>query len=411
MALIYVNDLMEGMILAEDLFTPTGRFVLAAGASLQADHLNILQSWGVIEADIDESSLSEEYCKKQELNADLIERAESYLWRRFILNDLEQEPIGTLYRHVVPRFALSLQQGWDPLVFSEAALPASQQDGLPPLSVPHLLKGDVDIVSLPTVYAHIVELLDHPDSSSQQIAKVISKDASLTVRLLRLVNSPLYGFSGKIDSVSRAISLLGTNELSTLTLGITVIKQFQNVPSNLLNMDSFWRHSIRCGLFSKILAGHLGEESAEKYFIGGLLHDIGRLVMLDRMAPQYSGAIAKARQDQLPMYRAEQDRLKTDHSIIGKLLAEKWRLSPALIRMIGSHHSPRLAHYSIEACIVHIADIFAHACGHEVMLVNEIPELQIKAWEELGLTEKLIAPTIQQVDGEFREIVQVFFGG
>ncbi|MEA3545778.1 MAG: HDOD domain-containing protein, partial [Thermodesulfobacteriota bacterium] len=359
---------------------------------------------------IDASSLGEEYSQGQELNTEFFERAESYLWRRFVLNDLEQEPMATLYRHVVHRFALNLQQGWDPVAFSETALPVDQQDESPPLSVPHLLKGDVDIVSLPTVYRHIVELLEHPNSSSHMIAKVINKDAGLTVRLLRLVNSPVYGFSGKVDSVSRAVSLLGTNELSTLTLGVSVVKQFQNVPSDLLNMDSFWRHSIRCGLFSRILAGHLGEKEAEKYFVGGLLHDIGRLVMLDRMAPQYASAIARARQDHLPMYRAEQERLNTDHSIIGKLLAEKWRLSPALIRMIGSHHSPRLAQYSTEACIVHVADILAHACGHEVMLVNEIPELQIKAWEETGLTKELIAPTIQQVDAEFKAIVRVFFG-
>jgi HD-like signal output (HDOD) protein len=110
------------------------------------------------------------------------------------------------------------------------------------------------------------------------------------------------------------------------------------------------------------------------------------------------------------MYRAEQDCLLIDHSIIGKLLAEKWHLSPALTLMIGNHHSPRLASCSKESCIVHIADFFAHACGYEVMLVNEIPELQIKAWEEIGLSEKFIASTIQQVDVEFKEIVQAFFG-
>ena len=409
MALIYVDDLVGGMVLAEDLFTPSGRFVLAAGASLQEDHLEIFKSWGVIEADIDESSLGEEYSQNQELRSEFIEQARDYLSPRLILNDLDSEPLATLYRHILHRFALNMQQGWQPVTFSEITMPEENEGGARPLSVPHLLKGEVDIVSLRTVYTHIVELLNHPNTSSPQIAKVISKDASLTVRLLRLVNSPFYGFSGKIDSVSRAVSLLGTNELSTLTLGITLIRQFQNIPSDLLNMDSFWRHSIRCALFSKILAGHLGEKAAEKYFIGGLLHDIGRLVMLDRMAPQYSAAIAKARQDQLPMYRAEQDCLKTDHSIIGKLLAEKWRLSPALIRMIGSHHSPRLARYSTEACVVHIADVLAHACGHEVLLVNEVPELQIKAWETIGLTEKIIAPTIEQVDAEFNEVVRVFF--
>ncbi|MCK4502918.1 MAG: HDOD domain-containing protein, partial [Desulfuromonadales bacterium] len=359
MALVYIDDLVAGMVLAEDLFTPTGRFVLAAGAPLQADHLKVFKSWGIIEAAVDEQSLGEEYLQGQELTAEFAERAEGYLWRRFVLNDIESEPLATLYRHVVHRFATSLQSGLDPISFSAAALPASLNDGPPPLKVAHLIKGDVDIVSLPAVYVHIVELLNSPGTSSHQLAKVISTDANLTVRLLRLVNSPFYGFSGKIDSVPRAVSLLGTKELATLALGITVIKQFQNVPADLLNMDAFWRHSIRCGLFSRALASHIGEKDVEKYFIGGLLHDIGRLVMLDRMPIQYSGAIARARQERLPMYRVEQECLQTDHSIIGKLLAEKWRLSPALIRMIGGHHSPRLAHYSREACIIHIADILA----------------------------------------------------
>ncbi len=409
MPLIYVDDLTAGMVLTEDLITPTGRFVLAEGSSLQNDHLKILKSWGIVEVAVAESSLGDKYCQDQELKSEFIEQAEKYLLQRFFLNDLKQEPVSSLYRYVVHQLALTLQQGKDPVDFFKTTSHLSCQTPPAPLSISQLLRGDVDIVSLPTVYTHIVELLNHPNSSSYQLAELISKDASLTVRLLRLVNSPFYGFSGKIDSVSRAISLLGTNELSVLTLGITVIKQFQNIPSDLLNMDSFWRHSIRCGLFSKVFAAHLGEKAAEKYFIGGLLHDVGRLVLLAQMPTQYSGAIVRARQHCLPMYRAEQDCLQTDHSIVGKLLAEKWRLSPALIRMIGSHHSPRLAHYSMEACIVHIADILAHACGHEVMLVNEIPELQLKAWETIGLSEKNIAPIIRQVDGEFRSVVRVFF--
>ncbi len=408
MALIYVDELVGGMVLAEDLLTPSGRFILAAGAVLQDDQLEIFKSWGVIEADIEESSLGEEYNQNQALKAEFVERAKDYVSSRMTLNDLDSEPMASLYRHIVQRFALRMQQGWQPMTISEVAIPETRAGGSRPLSVPQLIKGEVDVASLPTVYTRIVELLNHPSTSSHQVAKVISKDANLTVRLLRLVNSPFYGFSGKIDSVSRAVSLLGMNELLSLTLGITVIKQFQNISVDLLSMDSFWRHSIRCALFSKILAGHLGEKDTEKFFVGGLLHDVGRLVMLDRMAPQYSAAIIKARQDQLPMYRAEQDCLKTDHSIVGKLLAEKWRLSPALIRMIGSHHSPRLAQYSTEACVVHIADILAHACGDEMMLVNEVPVLQTKAWEELGLSEVLIAPTIQQVDAEFKDVVQVF---
>ncbi len=411
MALVYVDDLTEGMVLAADLLTPTGRFVLAAGACLQAAHLPLLKGWGIIEADIAADSLDESYTEQQEASVEFQERAEAYLWRRFVLNDLDQEPIATLYRHVTHRAALSLQSGWDPISFRSDSLVIDPEQVPPPLSIPQLLRGNIELVSLPTVYAHIIELLKQPDASSYRIANAIDKDPSLTVRLLRLVNSPFYGFAGKIDSVSRAVSLLGTNELTNLTLGITVVKQFGQVPSDVLNMDSFWRHSIRCGLFASYFAEVLGEKEPQAYFTGGLLHDIGRLVMLERMPRQYAAAVAKARQEHMPMCRAEQEYLKMDHNLIGKFLAEKWRLSSALTRMIGGHHSPRLAHYSREACLVHLADIFAHASGHQALLVNEIPELQQRAWTETGLTPEMIAPALVKVDQEFKQIVRVFFAG
>lgn len=411
MALVYIDDLVEGMILSEDLLTPTGRFVLAAGAAIQAEQLPLLKSWGVIEANIEETSLDDDYSHQKVAGEDSVAWAESFLSERFALNDREQEPVATLFRHVAHRLALKLQNGWDAQGLYQPEETSDESATPVPLSVTQLLKGAVELVSLPTVYAHIVELLGRANTSSHQLAQVISKDANLTVRLLRLANSSFYGFSGKVESVSRAISLLGNNELSTLVLGISVVRQFQNVPSEQVDMESFWKHSIRCALFARVLAEHLGEKDTEKYFTGGLLHDIGRLIMLDRMPQQYAAAVNRARIENLPMYHAEQDHLKTDHSIIGKLLAEKWCLSPGLMRMIGHHHSPRLAHYCREACVVHIADIFAHACSDEILLVNEIPELQLQAWTETGLSPEIIAPSIRQVDDEFRQIVGIFFDG
>ena len=409
MALVFIDDLTEGMMLAEDLLTPSGRFVLAAGATIKADQLKILKSWGVVEANIEVSSLGNEFIQQQEASAEFHDQADNLLSVRFVQNDLEQEPMATLYRHVSHLWTLKLQEGWVPDSITEAAPISEPQKIHAPLSAAKLLNGDVDLGCLPTVYSHIVDALNHPNISSYQLGEVISKDASLTVRLLRLVNSPFYGFSGKVETVARAVSLLGLNELSTLALGISVIQKFENIPSDQFDMESFWRHSIRCGLFARTLAGYMGEKDTEKYFTGGLLHDIGRLVMLDRMPQQYCLAISRARQEHLPMYRAEQDVLKTDHCILGKMLAEKWRLAPSLIRMIGCHHSPRLAHYSTEACLIHIADIFAHGCSDEVLLVNAVPELQIQAWNEIGLATDYISAAIKQVDNDFKEIIKIFF--
>jgi HD-like signal output (HDOD) protein len=410
LALIYIDDLTEGMLLASDLYTPRGRFVLAAGAELQAQHLQLLKSWGVIEADIADQSLDDEYLQQQVIGDEFVDCAEGYLLRRFLLNDIAQEPLATLYRHATHLFAQRLQKGLDPMLFREAELEGLVGGEMPStLSLPQLLKGNVEVFSLPSVYYRGLEVIEKPEASSAQIADVISKDAGLTVRLLRLVNSPMYGFGGKIDSVSRAVSLLGTNDLSSLALGVTLVRQFQNIPSQLLDMNSFWRHSIRCALFARIMAEHLRLGSVESYFTGGLLHDIGRLVMVDRMPSQYAVAIQHARSEHLPMYRAEQSCLQLDHSIVGKTLAGRWRLPVTLSRMIGGHHSPRLANYSQESCVLHLADIFAHTCGSEALLVNEVPELQLKAWVDLGLDLALIAPIIHQVEAEFSQIVNAFF--
>jgi HD-like signal output (HDOD) protein len=411
LALVYVDDLTEGMVLAEDLFTPKGFFVLAEGMPLLADHLQRLNSWGVVEVAITDTSLGEEYQQLQAEIAKFVDRAEGYLYRRLVHSELDKEPLATIYRHSVHRYAERFQKGWDPAECPIDLLPADPDPDSTPLSVPQLLLGEVELFSLPVVYARIIQSINDPKSSSLQIAEAIGKDANLSIRLLRMVNSPSYGFAEKIDSVSRAVSLLGTDDLTNLAVDVKVLQQFHGIPSAMIDMDSFWRHSIRCGLFARILAGHLCLPGEELYFTGGLLHDIGRLVMLERMPAPYTRAIAKGMTEHLPIYRAEQETLQTDHSIVGKLLAMRWRLPTPITRMIGGHHSPASAHYAPEACLAHIADFLAHATGQEVNLVNEVPPFQRKAWEVLNLKEEFIAPTIRQVDAEFRKLIKFFFKG
>lgn len=409
MALVYVDDLTEGMVLAEDLFTPKGFFVLAAEMPLQREHLQRLKGWGVVEVAITDASLGEAYQQRQEEVAQFVDQTEGYLYRRCQLSDLDHEPLATIYRHAVHLFALRLQQGWSPVTSSADMLPAEANPSQAPLSVPQLLLGDVEVFSLPAVHARIVAAINAPDSSSAQAAEAIGKDANLSIRLLRLANSPSYGFAEKVDSVTRAVSLFGTDELTGLLANTKVRQQFSGIPPQMISMDSFWRHSIRCGLFARILAGHLGLPGNEIYFTGGLLHDIGRLVMLDRTPDKYCRAIAKGLNEHLPIYRAEQETLQTDHSIVGKLLAMRWRLPAPIARMIGGHHSPASAHYSAEACLAHVADFLAHLTGHDTNLVNEIPPFQQKAWEELNLKEEFIAPTIRQVETEYKKIIKFFF--
>lgn len=409
MVLVYLDDLTEGMVLAEDLFTPKGFFVLAAGMPLQQEHLQRLKGWEIVEVAITEGSLGEAYLLQQNAVAQFVDQAEGYLYRRFLLCELDKEPLATLYRHTVHLYAPRLQQGWSPVTCSAAMLPADTHPGQAPPSVSQLLLGDVELFSLPAVYTRIVQAINAPESSSAQAAEAIGKDANLSIRLLRLANSPSYGFAEKVDSVARAVSLCGTDELRELLANVKLCQQFSGIPAQMISMDSFWRHSIRCGLFARKLADHLGLPGSEMYFTGGLLHDIGRLVMLDRTPDKYCRALAKGLDEQLPIYRAEQETLQTDHSIVGKLLATRWRLPAPVARMIGGHHAPASAHYSAEACLAHVADFLAHLTGHDTNLVNELPPLQLKAWEELKLKDEFIAPSIRQVEGEYQKIIEFFF--
>ncbi len=407
MPLVYLEDLNPGMILENDLVSPGGRFILAAGAPLQEHSIKALKSWGIIEADIREASLDHRYREKQRIAASFKQQARGLLLERLVLNDPAREPLATLFRHLLHRIALQLRDGWVPAL-TVAAVAGGVPPG-PPLSLSQLLKGDIPLFSLPLVYSQIVDLLSDSDASTYRIASVLDKDPGLTIRLLRMVNSPYYALTGKIESVSRAVSLLGTDELKNLALGISVVDQFRTIPAGVLDPEQFWRHSIRCGLFARALAEAAGEKDPQLYFTGGLLHDLGRLVMVERMPEHYLAAVSMARRQSLPMFRAEQDVLKVDHALVGRFLAERWRLSPPLIRMISGHHSPRLANYSREACLLHLGDIFAHTAGQETLLVDTVPRLQPRAWEELGLAKDLIAPILMRVEREFLETTRLFF--
>jgi HD-like signal output (HDOD) protein len=403
---VFVDDLMEGMVLASDLVTAKGRFILAEGATLQLNHLKILKSWGITEAEIVDDSYIENSEDKKKIDTDCLELAEKYLRQRFTGADLEHDMLAETFRHARQHLAQKLSEDFVLPELSDILPPKDVESDR--ISPAHLIRGEDQLASLPNVYTRIVETLNSPRASSAVIADIVSKDSSLSLRLLQLVNSAFYGFPAKIDSISRGITLLGTNEITTLSLGISVVRLFQDIPVDLINMETFWKHSIRCGLFAQVIASHKVGLSEEKLFIGGLLHDIGRLVMIRKIPKKYTRAILLSREEQIPLYRAEQKTLYCDHAEIGRMLANEWRLTPALTQMIGGHHSPAMDRYPIEACIVHIADFLAHACGDELLMTMQIPPLNIKAWETVGLSPSILGPTIQHVDRLFNDIIRVF---
>jgi HD-like signal output (HDOD) protein len=145
--------------------------------------------------------------------------------------------------------------------------------------IQELFQEETLIPSLPEIFYQLKQAIDDPESSFDEIGKIVGNDPGLTARLLKIVNSAFFGFPQQVETISQAIGIIGREQLSDLVISTVVMNQFNNIPQSSLNMESFWKHSIACGLSAQNLALAIGEANLERYFVAGLLHDIGRLVI------------------------------------------------------------------------------------------------------------------------------------
>jgi len=216
------------------------------------------------------------------------------------------------------------------------------------------------LVSPPEVCIRLLDLVDSPKSSAHEIGEVISSDPNLGARLLKLVNSSFYNYSGRIETLSRAIAIVGTRELYSLAISVSAVRAFSKIPAQIINMDTFWRHSLFCGIIARYLAKRCGVLHPERLFVAGLLHDIGALVLFARAAEKARDLMLMAEGDENTLAYAERQEFGFDHAELGGMLATLWKLPDSLVEAISCHHNPLDAVCSKQqAAIVKIADILA----------------------------------------------------
>jgi len=282
------------------------------------------------------------------------------------------------------------------------------------INIAELVKGVGDLVSLPDVFTRINQLVEAPDSSLDDIAKVVSQDPSFTVRLLRVANSPFYGFSSGIETVFKAISLIGTSQVRNLALSTSVSNTFAGLPNELVSMNDFWHHSLYCALLARILAKRVGRTDPDALFTAGLLHDIGELVIFNRLPDQAKEALELVLDsgDELPIYLAEHQVMGLNHAEVGGELARQWNLPPLLHECIAFHHDIQQAqHYPRETAIIHIANIFASMAELDTLNPEDVEPINPQTWEIIGLdAEEITESTIREVQEEIVEAEKVFLG-
>ncbi|MEQ8661439.1 MAG: HDOD domain-containing protein, partial [Gammaproteobacteria bacterium] len=247
------------------------------------------------------------------------------------------------------------------------------------------------------------------NASAEDIAQVVATDPALTVRLLRIVNSPLYGLRGRIETVPRAVTVLGVDALTSLVVAVSAVASFGRIPSKLVNMDTFWRHGVLCALLARTLARQARVLHPERLFVAGLLHDIGSLVLYHQVPDTMRGLLTAAAGAEQQLYDAELATFGYAHPQLGGLLLESWGLPETLHDAVTWHHEPaRAAAAPIEAAIVHVAERLANHSGLGGYCEAPLEELPPpEAWQALGLdaADIDVEALLGQAGLEFTEIV------
>ena len=242
--------------------------------------------------------------------------------------------------------------------------------------------------------------------SAQEIGAIIARDQVLSAKILRLVNSPVYGFPGRISSVTHALVLLGFNVVKGLVLTTAV---FDNLA---VEARGFWEHSLGVAILSRRIAKALNVMDHEEIMIAGLLHDLGKVTLSFLFPDAYREAVQAARAQRCHIGKTEREAFEVDHTRVACWLAWRWHLPDRLTDAITYHHSPSRARPGSKApAIVHVADILARGMGYGDPGDNTMPSLDHEAFQKLGLSFEDIDRVLEEGERDYAKGVDLFSEG
>ncbi|MBL8729956.1 MAG: HDOD domain-containing protein [Planctomycetes bacterium] len=207
-----------------------------------------------------------------------------------------------------------------------------------------LVDGTVNIPTIPTVLTEITNIFHSPEGSAKEAAAVIEKDPAIATRVLRLVNSSFYGLRNPVSNINLACSILGLKVIKNLVVQATVLQTFGSTPE-IRGFDAqwLWDHSFKAAIACRLLAEQspVGNGlTKEDAYTAGLIHDIGKLILIDGQADRFSDALRLSQQGNVPLAKAEGEVFGFNHAHVGGLLANRWKLPPVVQAAVMYHHSP-----------------------------------------------------------------------
>jgi HD-like signal output (HDOD) protein len=258
-----------------------------------------------------------------------------------------------------------------------------------------LVQKVTDLPTLPAMMATITRLMQDPRTSADELGRAISADPSLVSKVLKLVNSAFYGFPGRISTITQAIVILGFSTIRNVVLTTSVLKAFGKNGTAGVDVGRFWEHSLLTGAIARSLAMEREAHFIEETFIAGLLHDMGRIVLSQKLPDEFA-KVLEAKRNGLPQLEAEQQALRLTHGDIGGWLARKWNLPMPFAEVMRLHHFPTRIQDSDSAgqpdtrnlvFMVHAADVLAKGFADGTLQKASLSAIDAKARAELKLDD------------------------
>ena len=261
------------------------------------------------------------------------------------------------------------------------------------------LRNVKNLPTLPGIVIKLSKMAEDPDTTTDQMGKVIGKDHILAAKLLKLVNSAFYGFPQRISSISSAIILLGFNVIKSLIISASIFEFMEDQDMEL------WEHSLGCAVVSSVLARRLGVSEPEEISTAGLIHDLGKVAIKMELPEEFEKIHGLVSKRGISTLEAEREILGLDHAEVGGWLTKSWNLPTKLIEPIVCHHDPRTSkNEQIASSIVHFSDIMIRGWGYGHADDIWVPPLNKRAWTILGLVPEDLDQIIEEVEEKLWDV-------
>ena len=255
------------------------------------------------------------------------------------------------------------------------------------MSLLDTIGGAKEVATLPTVATKVLALLEGETADVREITQVIETDVSLTLKILQMANSPLYAVRSSVTSLNQAVLSLGLNRIANIVLSVSIFSKFMMLSrgQSAQYMEAFWHHSSSTGMAAKSLATKIKRTFRDVEFIGGLLHDIGKMAMIHFDPERYEQSVKLITETHCSDLEAEMEIFGVDHATTGELIARLWKLPKELQTIIGHHHHPENLTDARElTAVVRIADMLCEMWGAGVGEgIEEVKLMEEPSWQVL----------------------------